>query len=189
MAREVYFQVLDSSGNPLTGDSANLSMFVVKDGSVGWATNSPVEVSATNLPGWYRLTLTDTELAGNSILVSGVSSTGGARVGGVMIYNQQIDATTSLRDVASQTKTNLDVAVSTRLASSDSRLNNLDVAVGTRLASTDSRLVRLGEYPTSVTYVSGGAADGKISTVTWSSGKVWTYHYDANGRLTSISEA
>ena len=59
-----------------TGDAANLSLFVQLDaGDEAAATNTPVEIDATNLPGVYRLTLTAAEMAGADIVVGGISAT------------------------------------------------------------------------------------------------------------------
>ncbi|RMG93120.1 MAG: hypothetical protein D6706_15930, partial [Chloroflexi bacterium] len=118
MSRYVYFQVTDSSGAGVTGDSANLTMRIVKDGVSSAATNTPAEIDSTNLPGWYSLLLTDSELNGNSILITGTSSTSGAIVDAVTILDQQVDATSSVLDVLSTLKTNVDATISSRLAAS-----------------------------------------------------------------------
>jgi hypothetical protein len=58
-----------------TGDVANHTLRVVKDGVAAAPTNNPVELDPVNLKGIYTLALTATEMNANSVLVGGVSST------------------------------------------------------------------------------------------------------------------
>lgn len=58
-----------------TGDVANHTLRVVKDGTSGAPTNSPAEVDATNAPGVYKLTLTASECTADCVTVAGKSST------------------------------------------------------------------------------------------------------------------
>lgn len=62
-----------SSGK--TGDSANFTLKVIKDGTSGAATNSASEVDSTNCPGLYKLVLTASEMTANVICVHGKSAT------------------------------------------------------------------------------------------------------------------
>ena len=58
-----------------TGDVANHTIKVIKDGTSATSTNSPSEVDSTNAPGVYKLVLTATEMNGDCIVVAGKSST------------------------------------------------------------------------------------------------------------------
>lgn len=61
-----------------TGDAANHSLSLVKDGGARAATtNAGAEIDATNMPGAYKVTLTATEMTANVIIPAGKSSTAG----------------------------------------------------------------------------------------------------------------
>jgi hypothetical protein len=70
--------VLDSSGDPVTGDAANITCQLSIDGGVSAATNdtNPTELDATNHPGVYLFTMTQAETNGNLLIFSPVSSSG-----------------------------------------------------------------------------------------------------------------
>lgn len=59
----------------VTGDSANHSLYWVKDGSSTSTTNSPSEVDASNVPGLYKLTVSSEEAACIFGTLCGKSST------------------------------------------------------------------------------------------------------------------
>ncbi len=66
----------DTSNNVgKTGDSANHTVYVTKDGTAAEATNSPAEVDATNSPGLYKITLTAAEMNADSVTIHGTSDT------------------------------------------------------------------------------------------------------------------
>ena len=73
----VYFNAIDTTdSSPRTGDSANIALYIVKDGGTpASVTNSVSEVDSTNMPGIYKLTLTSTEMNASMIIVAGKSST------------------------------------------------------------------------------------------------------------------
>ncbi len=72
----VYYLAWDTAANaPKTGDVANHTLQVIKDGVRTAATNSPSEIDATNAPGLCAIILTATELNGNFVALGGVSST------------------------------------------------------------------------------------------------------------------
>ena len=89
----VYFMAWNSSAAPIvprTGDSANISMFVALNGAnEAAASNSPAEVDATNLPGVYRLELTQAETNADSIIVGGTSSTSDTQITNTQIHPEQ----------------------------------------------------------------------------------------------------
>lgn len=60
-----------------TGDSANFTLRLIKDGGTPAApTNSISEPDATNMPGTYELALTATEMDADFVTLHGISSTG-----------------------------------------------------------------------------------------------------------------
>ena len=76
----ICFYVWDSSGNPKTGDAANITVRIRKDaGTLQAATNSPVEVDATYAPGRYSITLTAAEMSAHTIDIFPKSSTSGVQ--------------------------------------------------------------------------------------------------------------
>lgn len=86
----VYFQVWNTSAAPLvprTGDAGNLSMFVALNGANEAASaNSAAEVDATNLPGVYRLQLSQAESNADSVIVGGTSSTSDTSVDPIQVH-------------------------------------------------------------------------------------------------------
>jgi hypothetical protein len=52
-----------STGAPVTGDAANMTMYISKDGAaaVALGTPTPTEIDATHMPGWYKVTLAQAE--------------------------------------------------------------------------------------------------------------------------------
>lgn len=64
-----------ASNAPKTGDSANLSLFWIKDGTKAATANTPAEVSSTDNPGLYKVALTSTETDCNIGTLHGKSST------------------------------------------------------------------------------------------------------------------
>ena len=67
-------------GSPKTGDAANITVRIRKDGgTLTAATNNPVEVDATNAPGLYEIELTASEMDANTIEVVPKSTTTGVQ--------------------------------------------------------------------------------------------------------------
>lgn len=66
-----------STGAPKTGDAANLTFYVAKDGGsvTALADTSAAELSSTNAPGWYRCDLSAAETNFDNALFTGKSST------------------------------------------------------------------------------------------------------------------
>lgn len=77
VALTVNFTVWDTQNNTgRTGDAANLTMRLVKDGGASAApTNSVTEPDATNMPGVYELALTAAEMNADFVTLAGKSST------------------------------------------------------------------------------------------------------------------
>lgn len=80
----------DTNDQGITGDVANISMFVGKDGgALAPSANAPTELSATNAPGWYQLQLSQAETNADSIIVVGKSTTANAEVEGQHLHTFQ----------------------------------------------------------------------------------------------------
>ena len=71
----VYMAYNTSTGAYVTGDVANHTLRLVKDGTSAAPTNSPAEVDAVNAPGAYKLTLTAAETQFGTVWLGGKSST------------------------------------------------------------------------------------------------------------------
>lgn len=115
----VCYRAWDTSANAAkTGDAANHTLCYVADGAVGTPTNSPAEIDATNLPGWYKIALTAGENTGALMLLDGVSSTSDVVLWGVQWSNEtnaaQISASATAADEVEAKIGNLDAAVSSR---------------------------------------------------------------------------
>lgn len=64
-----------STNAPVTGDVANHTLRLVKDGTSAAPTNTPTEVDAVNAKGVYKLVLTSAETLFDVVTVCGVSAT------------------------------------------------------------------------------------------------------------------
>jgi len=72
----VTFYAWDTDANAYkTGDEANFTLRINRDGTEVTPSNSPTEVDATNMPGAYDLTLTAGEHTGDDFTLSGKSDT------------------------------------------------------------------------------------------------------------------
>jgi hypothetical protein len=101
----VYYAFNTSTGAYVTGDVANHTVNVVTDGTDAAATNTPLEVDATNQPGAYKVTLTAAEMNGNLISWGGKSSTSNViLVGGEVATDQGKfgDVETDTQDIQTQ---------------------------------------------------------------------------------------
>lgn len=78
-AQSLYFYA-SASGDPQTGNVANMTASVFKDGVRALATNAVVEEDATHAPGVYRLDLTAAETDAGTVLAWITSSTNGVVV-------------------------------------------------------------------------------------------------------------
>ena len=100
----VGFVAWDLANNaPKTGDAANITVRISKDGgALTAATNNPVEVDATNAPGLYRITLTASEMDANTIEVVPKSTTANTYCQVVTILTERgrVDTTVSSRATA-----------------------------------------------------------------------------------------
>jgi hypothetical protein len=86
---------------PKTGDAANITVRISKDGgALTAATNSPVEVDATNAPGLYRITLTASEMDANTVEVMPKSTTANTYCQTVIILTERVRIDASISSVA-----------------------------------------------------------------------------------------
>lgn len=91
----VSFVAWDTSANAgKTGDVANFTLRVVKDGTASAPTNSASEVDSTNCPGVYKITLTTTECTADCVTVCGKSSTANVSIIPVTITFEQLPTAT-----------------------------------------------------------------------------------------------
>ena len=94
--QKAYIYAYDAStGLPKSGDAANISLAVSKDGAAPAAlgTVAPAEVSSTLQPGWYAATLTQAETNADQMLVAGKSSTANVVVVGAAIFTRPANFT------------------------------------------------------------------------------------------------
>ena len=81
--RVLDFLALDSSGNPLSAadmTGGTWSVYLSKNGAAGVAaTNTPSEVDATHMKGYFRLQFTQTEVNTSPTLVAYITNTGGTK--------------------------------------------------------------------------------------------------------------
>lgn len=79
-----------STGAPKTGDAANITMYVAKDGGAVTALTdtSATELSATNAPGWYQCDVTQTESNADVCLFTGKSSTANTTIVGQRVLTR-----------------------------------------------------------------------------------------------------
>lgn len=73
----LYLAQDDNTGEPVTGDAANHTLRLVKDGTVTTfiGTPTPVEVSSTYMPGIYGVLVPGADNTGENMVIAGTSST------------------------------------------------------------------------------------------------------------------
>ncbi len=67
------FKTTDNT--PITGDTANIALRLIKDGTEVTPAGSIAEVDATNCPGLYKMPLTGSENTGHFMTLHGKSTT------------------------------------------------------------------------------------------------------------------
>jgi hypothetical protein len=87
-----------TAGAPKTGDVANHTLRLVRDGAEATPSGTPAEVDATNAPGIYKLALTGAENTGTIMALVGKSATSGVVL--VPTYWHNLDATIGSREVS-----------------------------------------------------------------------------------------
>lgn len=92
-ALTVNFTAWNTSTNALmTGDSANITMYIVKDGGVAAAVSpgTVTEVDATNMPGVYEIALSTSEMNADFVTVGGTSVTGSVEIMPQYVLTQEV---------------------------------------------------------------------------------------------------
>jgi hypothetical protein len=81
---------VDAAGAPKTGDAANISAQISKDGGATAATNdaAPTELDATDAPGIYLFDLLQAETNADLMIVAPKSATGGVVLRPVIVYTE-----------------------------------------------------------------------------------------------------
>lgn len=69
-----------STNLPVTGDSANHTLYWIKDGTLAAVTNAPAEVSGAVFPGAYKIVLTAAEMTCWQGKLGGKSSTSNVQI-------------------------------------------------------------------------------------------------------------
>ena len=90
VALTVTYTAWDTAGNiGKTGDAANHTLRLIRDGTVSAPTNAPAEADAVNVPGEYTLALTAAEMTCGFLGLAGTSSTTGVRIVPVKVVTEQ----------------------------------------------------------------------------------------------------
>ena len=104
LAHTVAYLAWDTSANtPKTGDVANHTLRVIKDGTSSAPTNSPSEVDATNAPGVYKITLTATECTADGLVLCGKSSTANVAISPLVLTFESFPTNFSTLAIESST--------------------------------------------------------------------------------------
>ena len=119
----VHFFATDADGGK-TGDKAQFTLKLVKDGVLDGVDGSITEVDATNAPGMYWVPLTIAENTGSMITLCGVSSTAGVTINPI--------SWTNISNVA---------AISDSVTAAD----NLEGAIGTSIITANVKQVNSSE--------------------------------------------
>ena len=89
-----------SSGSAKTGDAAQISAQISKDGAACAATNdaAPTELDSTDAPGIYIFDMLQAETNADLVVITPVSSTSDIVLRPVIIYTQTVTATEAKQD-------------------------------------------------------------------------------------------
>lgn len=81
-----------TTGLPQTGDAANITAYIAKDGVASAASNdtNPTEIDSANMPGYYAFDLTQAETNCDHFAMYAVSSTADILVTNVESYTQEV---------------------------------------------------------------------------------------------------
>ena len=92
IAGKIYVEAYDTSasGAPKTGDAANITVYLAKDGGslTALADTSATEVSSTNAKGVYSFDVTATEADADQLVFTGKSSTANIYIRPVTVYTK-----------------------------------------------------------------------------------------------------
>lgn len=98
-----------STGAPKTGDAANITPYIAKDGGAVTALTdtSATELSSTNAAGWYEFDVSQTESNADMVLFTGKSSTANVAVVGMRMLTRPNRFTTLVIDAAGLADANM----------------------------------------------------------------------------------
>jgi hypothetical protein len=101
-----------TTGLPVTGDAANITAYLSKDGAAATQTNdaNPTELDATNLKGWYAFDAAQAESNAEVIILSPVSTTANVIIDQSQIFTQAapVPAAADIRTAVGLESANLD---------------------------------------------------------------------------------
>lgn len=88
---------VDANGAAVTGDAANITAYISKDGGTPVATNdtNPTELDATNTPGLYIFSLSKSETNCDLLVLTPTSVTSGVILSPLIIYTEPSTASTN----------------------------------------------------------------------------------------------
>ncbi len=103
---------VDSTGAAKTGDAANITAYVSKDGGAASASNdtNPTELDSTNAKGIYLFDMTQTETNADLLVLVPKSSTSGVTLRPVIVYTEPQVRDVNVTKVASTSQTAGDLA-------------------------------------------------------------------------------
>jgi hypothetical protein len=166
-----YFAWDSINGGGKASDVSNHTLRVVTDGSSASPTNSPSEVDGTNAPGLYKITLTASEMNGNTVALHGKSSTSGVSIQPVFITTER-GALPNVAPGASGGLPTVDSSNAVKVQSGTGA-NQIDLSSGKVQLHPDER-AKLRGYAlsgTTLTFPEGATAtvviqDGQITSIT-----------------------
>jgi hypothetical protein len=182
----VDFVAWDLANNaPKTGDAANITVRISKDGgTLTAATNSPVEVDATNAPGLYRITLTAGEMDANTIEVVPKSTTANTYCQTVTVLTERgrVDTTLSSRATAadvwgysSRTLTSFGTLVSDIWSHSSRTLTSFGTLVADIWSHSSRTLTSFGTLVSDIWNYSTRTLTGFGTLASDTASAVWSY--------------
>jgi hypothetical protein len=175
----VGFVAWDLANNaPKTGDTANITVRIRKDGgALTAATNNPVEVDATNAPGLYEIELTASEMDANTIQVVPKSTTANTYCQAVTILTERgrVDTPVSSRATAGDVwgHSSRTLTGNVTVGSYASGQNPADYVLATpanKLATDSSGRVTVGSNADKSGYALASGEYSNIASAVWSAG-------------------
>ena len=156
-----------SAQEPKTGDSANITAYISKDGGAGIPTNdtNPVELDAANMKGVYIFDMTQAETYANLVTISPSSSTSDITLEPIFIYTVTVmrgtdGANTTVPDAAGTAPT----AVENR-QEMDSNSTQLAAIVEDTGTTLENRQIAILEDVTGINGDAMRGTDGANTTV------------------------
>ncbi len=133
----------NAAGAAKTGDAANISAQISKDGAATAATNdvAPTELDSVDAPGVYLFDTTQAETNANLVVIAPVSATSDIVLRPVIIYTQTVmrgtdGANTTVPDAAGVAPTTAEIKTAIEAAGSD--LDYLMIALINKMTITEA---------------------------------------------------